>query len=373
MLVVARRRGDGDVHATDLIDLVVLNLRENDLLLDAQAVVAAAVEGTGADAAEVPDARNRDAHETIEELVHAVAAQGHFAADRLPVADLERGDRLLRLGHRGLLSRDLGHVGGRSVHDLLVGHGLAHTHVDRDLEDARDLHGVLELKFCLELRHELVVINLFQSCCHVISLVSGSHLLRVDHFFVRLEHPHLAAVLERLEADAIAFLRRRIENQHVRYVQRRLTLDDAALHAHLRVRTLVLLGHIEPFDAHPIVRQHLEDRALAPLVPAGDQHHHVAFANLLHHSNSGASDMIFMNWTLRSSLVTGPKMRVPIGSSLLVRSTAALVSNRISDPSARRTPLFVRTTTASYTSPFFTLPRGIASLTLTLITSPTAA
>src|ERR1700679_680401 len=108
MFVVARRRGDGDVHATDLIDLVVLNLGENDLLLDTQAVVAAAVEGTGADAAEVPDARNRDAHETIEEFVHAVAAQSHLAADRLPIAYLERGHRLLRLGHRGLLSRDLG-------------------------------------------------------------------------------------------------------------------------------------------------------------------------------------------------------------------------------------------------------------------------
>src|ERR1700678_1300459 len=173
MLVVARRRGDGDVHATDLIDLVVLNLRENDLLLDAQAVVAAAVEGTGADAPEVPDARNRDAHETIEELVHAVATQRHLAADRLPVADLERGDRLLRLGHRGLLARDLGHVGGGGVHDLLVGHGLAHAHVDRDLQDARNLHRVLELKFCLELRHELVVINLLQSCCHVDYSLAG--------------------------------------------------------------------------------------------------------------------------------------------------------------------------------------------------------
>src|ERR1700721_2863861 len=95
MLVVARRRGDGDVHATNLIDLVVLNLGENDLLLDTQAVVAAAVEGTGADAAEIPDARNRNAHETIEELVHAVAAQGHLAADRPPVSDLECGHGLL--------------------------------------------------------------------------------------------------------------------------------------------------------------------------------------------------------------------------------------------------------------------------------------
>src|ERR1700679_51952 len=166
ILVVARRRGDGDVHATDLIDLIVLNLGENDLLLDAQAVVAAAVGGTGADAAKVPDARNSDAHETIEELVHPVAAQGHLAADRLPIADLERGHRLLRLGHRGLLPRDLGHVGGRGVHDLLVGHGLAHAHVDRDLEDARDLHRVLEPKLRLELRHELLAVNRLQSCCH---------------------------------------------------------------------------------------------------------------------------------------------------------------------------------------------------------------
>jgi hypothetical protein len=80
-----------------------------------------------------------------------------------------------------------------------------------------------------------------------------------------------------------------------------------------------------------------------------------------------------MNRSVRSSRVTGPKMRVPTGSSLVVRSTAALVSKRSSEPSARRTPLRVRTTTASYTSPFLTLPRGIASLIDTLITSPTCA
>jgi hypothetical protein len=57
--------------------------------------------------------------------------------------------------------------------------------------------------------------------------------------------------------------------------------------------------------------------------------------------------MIFMNCAVRSSRVTGPKMRVPMGSSLLVSSTAALPSNLISEPSGRRTPKRVRTTTAS--------------------------
>ena len=61
---------------------------------------------------------------------------------------------------------------------------------------------------------------------------------------------------------------------------------------------------------------------------------------------SGASETIFMNRSVRSSRVTGPKMRVPIGSSLLLSNTAALPSNLIRDPSERRTPLAVRTTTA---------------------------
>ena len=41
-----------------------------------------------------------------------------------------------------------------------------------------------------------------------------------------------------------------------------------------------------------------------------------------------------MKRSVRSSRVTGPKMRVPIGSSLLLSSTAALLSNLSSEPIA---------------------------------------
>src|SRR5690606_7014057 len=44
-------RGDGDVHATQLVDLVVLDLGEDDLFLHAEGVVAATVEGAGRHAA----------------------------------------------------------------------------------------------------------------------------------------------------------------------------------------------------------------------------------------------------------------------------------------------------------------------------------
>ena len=48
----------------------------------------------------------------------------------------------------------------------------------------------------------------------------------------------------------------------------------------------------------------------------------------------------------RSSRVTGPKMRVPIGSPCLLISTAALRSKRMALPSGRRISLAVRTITA---------------------------
>ena len=52
-----RRRGDGDVHAPQNVDLVVLDLRENDLFLDAHVVVAAAIERTSGNTAKVAHAR----------------------------------------------------------------------------------------------------------------------------------------------------------------------------------------------------------------------------------------------------------------------------------------------------------------------------
>src|SRR6185369_16481645 len=111
------------------------------------------------------------------------------------------------------------------------------------------------------------------------------------------------------------------------------------------------------------------------LVLAGDNDDLVVLLDLSggHYNTSGASEMIFMNFLPRSSRVTGPKIRVPIGSPCLLINTAALRSKRIDEPSVRRISLAVRTITACCTSPFLTRPRGIASFTATTMTSPTLA
>src|SRR6476661_4561480 len=135
-------------------------------------------------------------------------------------------------------------------------------------------------------------------------------------------------------------------------------VDVDARHDHLAI-----LGH------------RLDDFTRAALVLAGQDDDGVAFLDLGsgHYSTSGARLMIFMCLRARSSRTTGPKIRVPIGSWLLLTSTAALESNRMVDPSARWMSFAVRTMTALWTSPFFTRPRGAASFTDTTMMSPTPA
>src|SRR4029453_12209736 len=95
-LVVGGARGDdGDVHPADGVDLVVVDLREDQLLGDAEGVVPAAVERVRVEPAEVTDARDRDAHQAVVELPHAVAPQGDLGADGVALAELDAGDRLL--------------------------------------------------------------------------------------------------------------------------------------------------------------------------------------------------------------------------------------------------------------------------------------
>src|SRR5690606_14882124 len=174
-------------------------------------------------------------------------------------------------------------------------------------------------------------------------------------------------------ADAGRLAGRRIGDRDIRQVDRAFLADEAAF---LRTRLLLMAD----MDVHAadnrtlVLRADGEHFARLALVTAGENDDAVALLDLRsHHNTSGASEMIFMWFFARSSRGTGPKIRVPIGSPSLLTRTAALRSKRITEPSGRLMSFAVRTITALRTSPFFTRPRGIASLTETTIVSPTEA
>src|SRR3712207_5832722 len=103
LFVVARGRDDGDVHAARLVHLVEIDLGEDELVADAERVVAAPVERLRRDAAEVAHARQGHTNQTVEELVHPVAAQRDHRADGHALAQLEGRDGLLGARRDGLL------------------------------------------------------------------------------------------------------------------------------------------------------------------------------------------------------------------------------------------------------------------------------
>src|SRR3954471_18889949 len=162
-LVVRGGGRDRHVQATDLVDGVVVDLREDDLLAHAERVVAASVERGPLEAAEVADARDRDRQEAIEELVSAIAAQRHGQADGHALAQLEVGDRLARAADVRLLAGDRGELLLGGLEHLGVLLGVADAHVERDLLDLRDLHDRRVAEALLQRGPDLLDIALLQT------------------------------------------------------------------------------------------------------------------------------------------------------------------------------------------------------------------
>jgi hypothetical protein len=72
------------------------------VFLETHGVVATAIEALAVQTAEILHARQGDRGQTVEEFVHALAAQGHLATNRHAFAQLEAGDGFAGLrGHMG--------------------------------------------------------------------------------------------------------------------------------------------------------------------------------------------------------------------------------------------------------------------------------
>ena len=94
IIIGSRCGADDDVHASDLIDIVVIDLGKHDLFLQAHRVVATTVEALRRNTTKIANPRQRDVDQAIKKLVHALTAHGDLTADRHAFAQLEVGDRL---------------------------------------------------------------------------------------------------------------------------------------------------------------------------------------------------------------------------------------------------------------------------------------
>src|SRR5262249_22294531 len=117
--------------------LIGIDFGKNELFVEAQAVVAMAIKRVWVQTAEVAHAGQSERYQAIQELVHAGAAKGYFAADIESLTQPEGRDALAGLAANRLLAGDFAE-GGRGFFDvLLVGDRAANAHADHDLLDLR--------------------------------------------------------------------------------------------------------------------------------------------------------------------------------------------------------------------------------------------
>src|SRR6266849_1784036 len=278
LLIVLRAGRHGDVHALDLVHARVIDLRKDQLVLQSQGVIPAAVERILRQAAEVANARKHHVAQAVEKFVHVVAAQSHCAADGHALANLEIRDGLLRPRDYGLLPGDLAKFHRRSVQQLRVLAGFAEADVDGDFLQLRHVHHVLPAKPLHQRWHRLRPVFFLQSTLHRLLLPCP---LLVQRRVAMPAAAHFRAVRQNVVADAGVFATAPANDHHVRDVDSSFLLDDPAFDVLRRVGTRVPLDDSDVLDHYGVLlrvdRKH--PPALAGVFP-GNHLDVIALANL---------------------------------------------------------------------------------------------
>ena len=160
------RFGGGDhvyVEAAYFFDKLVRDLGEDRLILDAERVIASAVEGFARHAAEVANARQCYRNESVEKFVRVLAAKRNFYSYRLSLAQLEVTDRFLRFDEHAVLSGYGIELRLSELNALGVVLYVAEAHIEHYFDKLRHFVDVFVAALFHELGHNLVAVTLAQS------------------------------------------------------------------------------------------------------------------------------------------------------------------------------------------------------------------
>src|SRR5688572_22071320 len=81
LFIIASAGDYCDVHPTQFVDFVEVDLRENQLLADPNGVVSTTIKRLGRDATEIPYTWQRNRNKSIEEFIHPLTAKRNHDPD----------------------------------------------------------------------------------------------------------------------------------------------------------------------------------------------------------------------------------------------------------------------------------------------------
>src|SRR4051812_19427630 len=303
------------------------------MILQTERIVAASVEASGRDAAEVANARERHRNQTIEKLPHPFAAQGHHRADRHAFADFELRDRFLRAGGHRFLAGDARDFVGTRVDDLCVLCRFAQPHIDDDLFNLRNRHHVRVAELLLERRRDFLFVAIFQTA-HLSTTPSHLRQKRTLRPSPRIFRPRRVGFPHSGQStctlDACNPASRSTSPPLIcrcgfGLVWRLMIFTPSTTSRFFSAstfntrprfpRSFPVITTTVSFFRIGVANLDISVTSSQSPVPSESPVWKLETGNWqLRYSTSGASEIIFMNRRSRSSRATGPNTRVPIGS-----------------------------------------------------------
>src|SRR5258708_2927173 len=172
-----------NIHSLGFLDFVVVDLGKNQLILQAQRVVAASVKRFGRHAGEIAHTGQSHVHQAVQKLVHTVAPQRDHGADRHAFAQLESSDGFLGLGNHRFLPGDRAELVYRAVHELGVLSRFAETDIYGNLLDLGHTHDVLVAEFLHQGRDDAILVHVAEASIHLLGFFGSFWLFIRLRFF----------------------------------------------------------------------------------------------------------------------------------------------------------------------------------------------
>ena len=161
MLVILCGCHKGNLKSENLGNLVDVDLGEDNLLLDTEGIVTAAVELL-VDTVEVTDTGEGYCDEPLKELIHAGTPEGNLHSDGGSAAELEVGDILSGISGHCFLSCDGSELLLSDLYELLVSGSVTDTLIEGNLHELGHLHYSCETELLLELGHDFLFVFLLE-------------------------------------------------------------------------------------------------------------------------------------------------------------------------------------------------------------------
>ena len=150
-----------DVHSSYFVYLIVLDLREDDLLFDTKCIVSSAIERIRVNTTEISYSWKCEVYKSVKEIVHLVTTKCGLASDSHSLTDLEVCDRILCSGDDCVLTCDSFHISNCRIEEFLILFCFADTHVYDNLYELWNFHRVLVAELVSHGFSDLIVILFF--------------------------------------------------------------------------------------------------------------------------------------------------------------------------------------------------------------------